>query len=144
MADGLHIQTVGMVTVPVQIQSYRARLTYSVMDMTPEYDHILGDRWLIKNQAILDYGEQTCSLRQGNRRLVLQTNPAARAEHQNASKILTHLQLGRNLKKGCESFFVMVRNLDREGPEPDADSKMGLPSHPNLVCKKTLEHQVDP
>ena len=38
------------------------------MDMTPEYDIILGDRWLIQNQAVIDYGEQTCSLRQGNRR----------------------------------------------------------------------------
>ena len=62
MADGSSIKIVGTVTVPVQIQSYRAKLPCYVMDMTPEYDIILGDRWLIQNQAAIDYGEQTCSL----------------------------------------------------------------------------------
>ena len=77
MADGTSAQTLGTVTVPVQIQSYRAKLTCSVMDMTPEYDLILGDQWLITNQAVIDYAERTCSIQQGNRRLVMQTNPAA-------------------------------------------------------------------
>ena len=77
IADGSSIRTVGTIIVPLQIQSYRAKLPCYVMDMTPEYDIILGDRWLIQNQAVIDYGEQTCSLRQGNPRLVLQTNPAA-------------------------------------------------------------------
>ena len=49
MADGSSIMIVGTVTVPVQIQSYRAKLPCYVLDMTPEYDIILGDRWLIQN-----------------------------------------------------------------------------------------------
>ena len=114
------------------------------MDMTPEYDIILGDRWLIQNQAVIDYGEQTCSLRQGNRRLVLQKNLAARTENQNVSKILTHMQVKRSVRKGNKTFFVMVKSLDREGPEPDADSDAGPPPPPNPVCPKTTEYQVDP
>ena len=63
MADGSSIRTMGTVTVPVQIQSYWAKLPCYVMDMTPEYDIILGERSLIQNQAVIDYREQTCSLR---------------------------------------------------------------------------------
>ena len=144
MADGSSIRTVGTVIVPVQIQSYRAKLPCYVMGMTPEYDIILGDRWLIQNQAVIDYGEQTCSLRQGNRRLVLQTNPVARTENQNVSKILTHIQVKCSVRKGNKTFFVMVRSLDREGPEPEADSDAGPPPPPNPVCPKTTEYQVDP
>ena len=66
MADSSSIRTVGTITVPAQIQSYRAKLPCYVMDMTPEYDIILGDKWLIQNQAVIEYGEHTCSLWQGN------------------------------------------------------------------------------
>ena len=62
MADGSSTKTGGTVTVPIQIQSYRAKLPCYVMDMIPEYDIILGARWLIQNQTVIVYGEQTCSL----------------------------------------------------------------------------------
>ena len=38
----------------------------------------------------------------------------------------------------------MVRSLDHEGPEPDADSDASPPLPPNPVCPKTTEYQVDP
>ena len=38
----------------------------------------------------------------------------------------------------------MVRSLDCEGPELNADSDAGPPPPSNLVCPKTTEHQVDP
>ena len=76
--------------------------------------------------------------------MVLQTNPASRTENQNVSKILTHMQVKRSVRKGNKTFFVMVRSLDREGLELDADSDMGSPPPPNPVCPKTTEYQVDP
>ena len=63
MADGSSIRTGHTVIVFVQIQSYQAKVPCYIMDMTPEYDIILGDSWLIQNQAVIDYGVQTCSLR---------------------------------------------------------------------------------
>ena len=54
------------------------------------------------------------------------------------------MQVKRNVRKGNKTFFVMVRSLDREGPEPDADSDAGPPPPPNPVCPKTTEYQVDP
>ena len=38
----------------------------------------------------------------------------------------------------------MVRSLDREGPEPDADNDAGPPPPLNPVCPKNTEYQVDP
>ena len=49
MADGSSIKILGTVIVPIQIQSYWAKLPCYVMDMTSEYDIILGDSWLIQN-----------------------------------------------------------------------------------------------
>ena len=144
MADGSSIRIVGTVTVPIHIQSYRAKLPCYVMDMTPEYDIVLGDRWLIQNHAVIDYGGQTCSLQQGNRCLVLQTNPVARTENQNVSKILNPMQVKRNVRKGNKTFFVMVRSLDCEGPQPDADSDAGPPPPPNPVCPRTTQYQDEP
>ena len=74
----------------------------------------------------------------------IQTNLAARTKNQNLSKILTHMQVKRSVQKGNKIFFVMIRSLDREGLEPDADSDAGLPPPLNLVCQKTTEYQVDP
>ena len=54
------------------------------------------------------------------------------------------MQVKHSVQKGNKTFFIMVRSLDHEGSELDADSDAGLPPPPNPVCPKTTEYQVDP
>ena len=65
-------------------------------------------------------------------------------ENQNVSKILTHMKVKCSVGKGNKTFLIMIKSLDREGPEPDADSDAGPRPPLNPVCPKTTEYQVDP
>ena len=48
--------------VRIRIQGHVSEIDCFVLDMAQQFDVILGDTWLRKSKAILDFESQTCSL----------------------------------------------------------------------------------
>ena len=63
VASGHTAPIVGEAVITVQIQSYRERLRCVVLPMAPDIDLILGDGWLRRRSAAIDYGAQSVILR---------------------------------------------------------------------------------
>ena len=152
LADGQQVAAEGYATVSVQIQSYRETLHCVVLPMTEEFDCVLGDAWLHRKQAVLSYQDDTCSLQDGPRRIVLHT-PAPAPTPSSPSKervhLLSHMQLKRGLRKGLQMCLALVRKLDHtpsrlevEDPEVDAEPPVEPPHE--VIEERTSEAQVDP
>ncbi|MCG8673352.1 MAG: hypothetical protein MI867_28440, partial [Pseudomonadales bacterium] len=152
LADGQQVCAEGYATVTVQIQSYRETLQCIVLPLTEEVDCVLGDQWLHRKQAVLSYLDDTCSLQDGPRRIVLHTPPppsAPASPHKPGIHLLSHMQLKRGIRKGHELCLALVRNLsppesrlDVEDPEVDASPPVESPHE--VIEKRTSQFQVDP
>ena len=152
LADGQQVSAEGYATVSVQIQSYRKTLHCIVLPMTEEFDCVLGDAWLHRKQAVLSYQDDTCSLEDGPRRIVLHTPPPAPAPSSPSKErvhLLSHMQLKRGIRKGYHMCLALVRQLapptsrlEVEDPEIDADPPVD-PAH-DVIEQRTSKHQVDP
>ena len=70
LADGSTIPTLGVVQVPVSIQGYKETLTCLVIDLSDDYDLILGDAWLYDHAGIIDYRQHHIRLVSGVGRLL--------------------------------------------------------------------------
>ena len=62
LADGKQASTTTKYNVRIRIQGHVSEIDCFVLDMAQQFDVILGDTWLRKSKAILDFESQTCSL----------------------------------------------------------------------------------
>ena len=80
------IPIMGTASLPIQIQQYRADLPALVLPLPDQIDIILGDAWLVKNNAYIDYVSKTCCLRRGKRATVLRTRQPETVRRTNKHK----------------------------------------------------------
>ena len=129
--------------------------------MAPDIDLILGDGWLRRRSATIDYGAQSVILRDDlhDRFLTLRMAtplapphpppPAAGAPAPGSSPdhsppslpLLNYLQTKRALRKRCQAFLAVIRPTDPLDPEPDApDHSEGDP----VIAPPASSDQADP
>ena len=66
LANGEEVQVEGYVKLRVKVQQYYGHLTCVVTKLCDGTDLILGDDWLNKYKAHVDYESKTCVLQKGN------------------------------------------------------------------------------
>ncbi len=119
-ADGKSMPIVGTCSAHVKIQAYQGMISFLVCDMTDQFDVVLGDTWLSKNKAHLDYENRSCVLRRNSKHLTIRMTPAADDSCQTRQHIetplLSALQAKRAVRHGAQAYLVMVT---RDG---DADN----------------------
>lgn len=130
LGDGKNARIIGKCALRLSIGPFTDKVTGLVLQSFSQYhDVIIGDEFLRKYKAKLDYSQKAMVLRKGNRKFTLSTvnsrglksPPAASSE----PVMLTLLQAKRALKKHAdEAFVVVVRDptlgLDpEEGPAED-------------------------
>lgn len=117
-ADGHDAQVTGKCTVRVKLQHYRGDVTFFVCPLSTQFDAILGDDWLTKHNAQLDFAAKRCVLRKSNgRRVVISSNITTPAAAANGLHILSALQFKRAVRKGAEAFLVVVEDVGDRPPQ---------------------------
>ena len=94
-----------------RIQGHVSEIDCFVLDMAQQFDMILGDTWLRKSKAILDFESQTCSLyKQGLRRTIRPVGPNQKQTANSADVyklLLNAVQLNRFKRQGFSKSFVI-------------------------------------
>jgi hypothetical protein len=70
-ADGAQRPSYGRKTLTVHMQKYTAKLPCTIIDLSPQFDIILGQEWLKEHDAVLYMGTGTATIRHNGQLLVL-------------------------------------------------------------------------
>jgi len=124
LADKTVLPTRGTVRVLVQLGSYRARVTCTIVDLNGAHDLILGDAWLRATRAILDYGAGTLVVYKGKKKVTIQSPAASGTSKAQAPAVaaasirpLSALQLKRAIRKGNQAYLAVLRVVDEDNPD---------------------------
>jgi len=55
LGNGLEVELEGNVNVYVEIQQYQSQVSYFITKLNDGFNLILGDNWLNKHRAYIDY-----------------------------------------------------------------------------------------
>ncbi len=121
LANGQTMDIVGTCSVQVKIGQYCDQLTFYVTNLHGDWDCILGQSWLLKHHALLDFGCKTVSLWKANKRLTLhcadpavvqsQSETLRKSDSQQNPHFLSVMQCQRAKRQGCKLFMVNVSTL---------------------------------
>ena len=135
MADGTSLPTLGTVDVPITIQGYKETVRCVVIDLSDDYDIILGDAWLYEHAGVIDYRRGHIRVVSRGREVTLRTDsvvpPAPQPKlgpYSHAGDSPRAAQLGRlcslgyaqrAYRRGVPLSLVLVR---RVGDLPEGDA----------------------
>ena len=122
-ADGSTQASTAQTALYLKIQGHTTSVQCYIIDMQGQFDVILGDTWLNKAGAVIDYPNKTCTVqRKGLKHTLIpmkQDTPPS-SSHVN-SLLLNALQVKRCVRQGARSFMVRVTD---SGIQPDTDSTL--------------------
>ena len=121
LGDGTVSAINGTAKLSLDLQSYRGQIQFFVIDLAKDVDVVLGDSWLRKTKAILDYGKHVVTLVKGSKRITLSPVSPALDRAESPPKVLTALQVRRAVKRQCRCFLVQVSHGDRIDDQMDED-----------------------
>ena len=119
LPDGQSSPVAGKCKVRVRIQAYQAYVTCYAMPLVDHSDMILGESWMLRHKAYLDYGDLCCVLRKGNKRISLgcsKADSSLRARPAPASLFLSAVQCRKAVSRGADVKYVLATH------EPELDS----------------------
>lgn len=109
LANSTEVPATTQCTAIVRIQGHKASVTCYIIDMQQQFDLILGDTWLRKEKAHLDYNLLTCTVHKKGLALTLfpdkQEQSAPPSVH---ALLLNNVTLRRHLKRSARAFMVRV------------------------------------
>jgi len=131
LADGTTAQAKGQVTLSVKIQTHTFRVRALVIDMHDDFDLVLGQQWLRKHHAIVNYSHNIITLRKGTRTIQLgaATNCARRTPHTARAKPISVAAVARHIRKNHRVFQITVTSVTEglEGQASDGHSPTHSP-----------------
>ena len=132
LADGTSIPALGIVDAPLAIQGYKETIRCIVIDLSDDYDLILGDGWLYDHAGVIDYRHGQIRVVSRGREITLRTTGPTADPAQPRSGISTTSPSVRRLghlcslryaerayQRGLPLRLVMVR---RVGDLPEGDA----------------------
>ena len=122
LGNGLEVELEGSVNVHVKIQQYQSQVSCLVTKLSDGFDLILGDNWLNKHRAYIDYDSKDCILHKGNKKITISNVNTSKKKFKPQDKILSALQFKRVVKKGCQPLLVHLKKI--ESGEPLENSPM--------------------
>ena len=119
----------------------RKFLAYLITLPFREFDLILGMDWLSKHRAIVDYGQKTVVLRCSDPTEVIVQGIGSSV----MSNVISTMQARRFMKKGCETFLVVI--LDSKRGQVDVEKIPVVREFPYVFPEELLgiplEREVD-
>ena len=125
---------------PIVIQT-REFLVYLITLPFQEFDLILGMDWLSKHRVIVDCGQKTIVLRCFDQTEVIVQGIGSSV----MSNVISAMQARRFMRKGCETFLVVI--LDSKRGQVDVEKISVVREFPDVFPKELpsipLEREVD-
>ena len=118
LPNGSTVPVLGKCHVKVRIQQFSGTVTCWVVDLTEGFSLILGQSWLEQCRAVLNFGNRTCTLLKGRRRVTLTcsaaqgSNGVDKGVSDGVPKLLSAVQVKRAVRTGCETFLVSINKVD--------------------------------
>ena len=107
LGDGTTTTASGPLTLKLQCGAYRADITTHVMQLTQQYDVILGDAFLRQSEAVAEYDAQGLKrrvLKKDNRKVSV-NSPRNGIRQECSTPLLSAMQAGQAIKKKG-AFFL--------------------------------------
>ena len=129
LGDGSTASIIGRCSVKLSLGPFSDRITGLILASFSSYhDIILGEEFLSRNKAVLNYAARSLTLKRGARKFTVQSREISVSVPPRTKKqdlpVLSAMQAKRAMRKSAEEpFLVVVRDptlgLDPEGGQPD-------------------------
>ena len=124
LGNGLEVDMEGTVNVHVKIQQYQSQVSCLVIKLSDDFDLILGDDWLNKHIAHVDYDAKACILHKGNKKITIQSVVLSKKKSMPQDNILSALQFKRAVKKGCTPLLIHLKDVQNEEPSSRLENNL--------------------
>jgi hypothetical protein len=114
LENGEEVQIEGYVKLRVKIQQYYGQLICMVTKLRDGIDLILGDDWLNKYKAHVNYDSKKCVIQNGKQKISLQANHFTHWAPKSSTKCLLAMQFKRAARKGAMTILFHVIKVDDE------------------------------
>ena len=132
---------VGHCVVKMRLGHLKLNTKFTVLPMVPHFDLLLSDSWLRKHNAVLNFGNGTCTVRHNGKIGVLQSRIAQPSPSAAPLKpLLSMLQLGRMMKQPIEYCLLMIRKLPDATDQP---TDLPSPTNPNLMSPAQVDRIIN-
>jgi hypothetical protein len=136
VANGQTSAITGMCELHLKIQSYQGKVQGFVTPLAGPYDIILGESWLKQQQAALDYGDKTITIRKGGGKVSISCQPAQTfpsKSSRSSPKLLSVAQVKRAVQKGEHVFYCLISEVVDK--QESANEMSCMPSIRELISE---------
>ncbi len=141
LADGKVVMSQGCFKTKLSLNKTNFKVDLHIMNLDSEYDIILGNDWLEKNQVVLDFGSGTCRVQKASHTVLLKSqpwlDPLSETEMSKITPVLSSIQLKRELAKGSRLLAVVLKSVESEADlaanSPDGMSQSTGHDHPDIA-----------
>lgn len=118
LGNGLQVSSQGIISSKVKFHNLVTTCKLHLLSLADDFDIILGQDWLVKYKAILNFSDSSCQVQKGTKRFTLTPEPLAdlpeiieeRSQARNRPvSCLSALQVKRLCRKGCRFFLVSIK-----------------------------------
>jgi hypothetical protein len=107
-ADSHATPIAGVCTCKIQIQQHSSIVDLYACKLNDSFQVVLGDDWLQKHKAYLDFADRTCVLRHGSKKLTLVAPTTVPKLSDAPNLLLSSTQLKSAVRHGAEVYVVML------------------------------------
>ena len=109
LANGTAIQVKGTCNLQLKLDAYCDQLTFYVIDLSTDFDIILGNSWLKPLGAKLDLGVENVTINKSGRQFTIHcSNAPISAADSTEPKFLSVMQCKRLERRGCKTLLINV------------------------------------
>jgi hypothetical protein len=95
-------------------QQNQSQVSCLVTKLSDGFDSILGDNWLNKHRAHIDYNSKAYILYNGSKIITISSENTSKKKFKPQDKILSILQYKRTMKKGRQPLLVHLNKKEKE------------------------------
>jgi transposase InsO family protein len=160
LADQSAQPAVGFVpSVDLTLGTHSEQLPAFVTDLGGQWDMILGRTWLERHNPLIDWCQDTVTFMTKSRIHTLRGTRAGASDPTCGGRCITALQLKRAVRKGCQVYVVMVKEvlaaLDALGDNPPEavdvsavladfpDVLGGIPAATPMPPSRAVDHAIE-
>ena len=147
LADGQTVQVQGVCRARIQIGSISDVCTFLVLRLDPTYNVLLGQDWLQRRSAVLDFGQGSMTVSVKDTPVVVPAGGTPVSTTSGGGEKyprISALQLKRLARKpGTELFLVIVRPVDQPDERLATVQLSSAVENDSLIPKKRLQKILD-
>ena len=154
LGDGSESTTFGKINVHVRLGQYQSHVPCTITELGNGYDLILGEPWLKKHGVHMNFETANVVIRKGKQIITVKSRDVPKEVNLLLPKMLTTMQLKREVQKGSGMFLVQLQtvlpeNTEVQGGKPKSAevlihefSDVFAPLPPGLPPEHAIGHTI--